>query len=106
MHKCTKEELDRFYEPTKASSGLVEHLKEAEAFMCLNWRGVELAGEDPAINSQTIDIMLVPCNMRDTLLGDFTKEDRIPENCNYDKDKLIEYLGPIQLLVYQNSGSF
>ena len=23
MHKCTPEEMDRFYEPTKASSGLV-----------------------------------------------------------------------------------
>ena len=74
--------------------------------MCLDWSGVELQGEDPAYNTKTIDVMFIPCNMKETLLGDATEDDRIPQNCNYDKDKLIEYLGPIQMLIYKNIGSF
>ena len=103
MHKCTPEDMKRFYEPSKASGGLVKQLQELDAFMCLDWRGTELAGEDPAINSKNIDVMLLPCNMK---LGDFTEDHRIPENCNRDKEELIKYLGPIQMLVYRNIGSF
>ena len=72
--------------------------------MCLDWTDVELNGEDPADNTKTIDVMLLPCNMKITLLdGD---ADRIPDECNWDRKKLIEYLGPIRMMVYNNFGSF
>lgn len=56
---------------------MVKRLKEANAFMCLEWSDVELQGEDPAYNTRTIDVMFLPCNMKETLLGDATEDDRI-----------------------------
>ena len=48
--------------------------------------------------------MLLPCNMKETLIGG--TEDRIPEDCNWDRDELLKYLGPLRLLIYNNMGSF
>ena len=90
MHKCSEKEMARFHPPTKASAGLVNRYKELNAFMCLDMRGVELNGEDPAINTRTIDVMLLPCNMKETMLGG--EVDRIPDECNWDRKKLIKYL--------------
>lgn len=61
---------------------MVKRYTEAQAFMCLDWSKIDLYGEDPADNTKTIDIMLLPCNMKLTLLGG--TEDRIPEDCNWD----------------------
>ena len=72
--------------------------------MCLNWSDIELQGEDPADNTKTLDIMLLPCNMKETMLGG--KEDAIPEDCNYDRDELIKYLGPLRMLIWKNVGRF
>lgn len=48
--------------------------------------------------------MLLPCNMRETLLGG--EEDKIPDDCNYDKNELIKYLGPLRMLIWKNVGRF
>ena len=104
MHVCTDEEFDRFSPPRKSSQGLVDWYREEKALMCLDWSGIELYGEDPQDNTRTIDIMLLPCNMRETLLGG--TEDRIPADCNWEKDELIKYLGPLRMLTYKNVGSF
>ena len=66
----------------------------------MDWSEIELFGEDPADNTKTIDFMLLPCNMKETLLGG--KEDRIPEDCNWDRNELTKYLGPIRMLIYSN----
>ena len=45
--------------------------------------------------------------MKETaLIDDFINADSVPENCNFDKKKLFNYLGPIQMLVYSNSPGF
>lgn len=72
--------------------------------MCLDWNNIELKGEDPASNTKNVDVMLLPCNMKISILdGD---EDRIPEECNYDRHRLIEYIGNIRMIIYYNSESF
>ena len=43
---------------------------------------------------------MIPCGMRETNMGG--TEDRIPEDCNYDRKALIEYLGSIQMKIYYN----
>ena len=86
MHVCTEEEFARFHKPNKASSGLVSRYKEAKGFMCMDMRDLQLQGMDPADNTKTVDVMFLPCNMKETLLSDYLKEDRIPEDCNYDRD--------------------
>ena len=50
--------------------------------------------------------MLLPCNVKETSLVKTLKEDRIPENCNRNRTKLIEYLGPVEIFIYSNVGSF
>ena len=44
--------------------------------------------------------MMVPCGLRETTIGG--TDDRVPEDCNYDKEALIEYLGSIKMLMYYN----
>ena len=61
---------------------------------------------DPADNTKTVDVMFLPCNMKETLLSDYLKEDRIREDCNYDRDEFIKYLGSLQMLIWKNVGSF
>jgi hypothetical protein len=51
-----------------------------------------------------MDVILNPCNYKMTLSG--ASEDRIPEDCNWDKQKLIDYMGPSEMLVYYNTGRF
>ena len=48
--------------------------------------------------------MFLPCNIKLTLLS--SSDDGIPDNCNYDLDKLTNYMGPMQMLIYKNEGSF
>ena len=93
MHKCSEAEIARFKEPNKSSKGLVNRLTEAQGFMCIDWTQIELFGEEPAETTKTIDVMFLPCNMKETLLGGTV--DKIPEGCNYDKQALVDYLGPI-----------
>ena len=50
--------------------------------------------------------MLLPCNVKETALVKTLKEDRIPENCNRNRTKLIDYLGPVEMFIYSNVGSF
>ena len=33
-------------------------------------------------------------------------EDRIPEDCVWNRDELIKYLGPIRMLIYKNVSRF
>lgn len=61
--------------------------------MCLDWTNLELAGEDPAVKRKNLDVMLLPCNMKESLLSSST--DKIPDDCNYDQGELLKYLGPI-----------
>ena len=51
--------------------------------MCLDWKTVELKATEYGPNFKTMDIQLLPCNMRETIIGG--SEDRIPSDCNYDQ---------------------
>ena len=52
--------------------------------------------------------MFLPCSARETLLDndDLMKEDRIPQDCNFDYDKMTEYLGFLNMHIYTNMGRF
>ena len=36
VHKCTEEDMKKFYEPGKKSKDKIEDLKKREALLCLN----------------------------------------------------------------------
>ena len=82
MHQCTEKDMARFHQPSRSSRGLVDKYKKLNGFMCLDWSKIEMQATPYKKNFKAMDIMLVPCGMRETLLGG--TEDRIPEDCNYD----------------------
>ena len=62
---------------------MAEKYKEAGGFMCMDWSAIELQATPHKKNYKAMDIMFLPCGMRETLQG--AKEDRIPDNCNFDQ---------------------
>ena len=70
MHKCSKEELNRFYEPRKDQSSKVKKLQDANAFMCLDWSKVELYGNKDQDEFKYLDVNFLPCNVKETALID------------------------------------
>ena len=63
--------------------------------MCLNWSDVELQGNRIQDSYKLLDVMFLPCNVKESVfsVGGEYFEDRIPENCNYNKEEFLEYLG-------------
>ena len=72
--------------------------------MCIDWKAVQLKATEFGPEYQTIDIMLMPCGSDDTLYGGI--EPRIPDDCNFDRQKMLDYLGPLQMLIWKNVGRF
>lgn len=72
--------------------------------MCLDWNQVRLQANEFASNYVALDVMLVPCSVKLTFQGAI--DDRISENCNFDQQKLIEYISPSTMLIWRNIGSF
>jgi len=101
---CTDEDYKRFYEPSKTSADRIEKYKKLGGWMCFDWSTVELAGTEAGSNFRTMDIMVNPCNFDLTLSG--ATDARIPEDCNWDKQKYIDYMSPGEMLMYYNTGRF
>ena len=70
----------------------------------MDWDAIKLQADPYKPIYKAMDIMLLPCGMRETLIG--AKEDSIPTDCNYNQTKLFDYLGPLQILVWKNAGRF
>lgn len=72
---------------------------------CIDWdkAEIEMFGTQGSGNYGSFELSLFPCNMR---LGYFgADDDLIDSECVYDRDKQIEYLGPLNVLVYYNMES-
>jgi len=65
---------------------------------------IDLFGSEASGVYAEIDIMVMPCNMPLKFLG--AEDDRIGEECVADLEKQIEYLGPMNMLVYFNQETF
>ena len=101
LHACTKEELARFNPPenTDIADKIQMQFTEGSLF-CLDWKEEqrELWGNwRNLVNYSYIDVMLVPCA---SSLAD-------AEECIWDKDQVIDYIGPIwHMDVYFNQQNF
>ena len=106
MHLCTDEDYASFYEPTEEAANRLVKMKKNGGMMCLDWEKEDpfFAGYESNPDYKTLDLMFLPCSADDRLSG--TNESRIPENCNSNRDELIKYLGPLQMVLYFNSGEF
>ena len=83
FYERTEKYFANFYEPNLRSSGKVNKYKKSGGFMCLDWKAVELKATDYGPNFKTIDIILLPCSMRETLYG--ASQDRILSDSDHDQ---------------------
>lgn len=75
--------------------------------MCLDWNDDEpllIYGKERNDEYQRIEIVLVPCNYIHTHLG-YTGDSIAPE-CVADLDAQLEYLGPIDVMLYHTEEHF
>ena len=108
MHPCTAEDYAKFYPPDQRSKGTIERIRAApnRDMLCLDWAeaGIDLFGTESSGTYSEIDIGVLPCNVRLTTLG--ATDDRISDTCVADLTKQIEYLGPMNILIYYNHEVF
>ena len=110
-HKCTEEDFNAFPAPVPEASGLLEAYKSSPTrnLYCLDWDkfGDELAiwgVEDDEISYQRFEFVLVPCNYVHTEFGDIG--DTVAKECIPDRDKQMNYLGNIKLVVFSTEQEF
>ena len=66
---------------------------------CLDWsEDISIYGNERNDNYQRIELVLVPCNYLHTHLG--FEGDTIHPDCVANLDEQIDYLGPIEFLMY------
>ena len=93
------------------AAGLLELYKSSPTrnLYCLDWDkfGDELSIwgiEEDEIRYQRFEFVVVPCNYVHTEFGDIG--DFVSEECIPDRDKQMEYLGNIKLIVYSTEQVF
>lgn len=83
-----------------------DETEPASGLICIDWaeQGVDLWGYsgDSTAESGTLDVQVLPCHVKETLLGG--TEDRIPAICNRDQQTSIDYIGPMQMVAIYNEG--
>ena len=107
MQKCTQADYDKFYAPDFRSEAMFESLKASDGLFCFDWQkyGPELYRSWTISNTYiSVDIQAIPCGSY--LPGIDDESDRVKEECNWDRDSLIEYLGSFSLSVVYNQGTF
>ena len=110
-HKCKSSDWENFTEPSKAYSDSFQVIKDDPkgVMYCIDWEGddvepIEIYGNEKNDEYQRVELVLVPCNYLHTHLG--YEGDTIAPECIADLDKQIEYLGPIEFLVYHTQETF
>ena len=80
----------------------MEHLKSKNGLMCLDWtnQAGSLQGSESGAAWRVLDVMVVPCNVK--LTGYGAEDDRIPEDCNQDKQTAIDWLQSYNMVTYYN----
>ena len=73
---------------------------------CLDWdsQDILIYGNERNDEYQRIELVLTPCNYLHTHLG--YKDDKIHPECVADLEKQIEYLGPLDFVLYHTEEVF
>ena len=68
--------------------------------------GISIYGNQTIDSSYSVlDLMAVPCSVRESAYsGDDFYE--IDPNCHYNKQEVLEWLGPYDLITYTNTATF
>ena len=107
MKACTISDFDKFWPVNENQKVRVEKLKTDGSLQCIDWSNedIKIWGTEASGNSGLIDVIAMPCHVRETMIGG--TEDRIPADCERNIERYREYLGPGQdLVAYHNQQAF
>ena len=102
MHPCTEEDFEKFYPIERRSASIFESFKKDGGLYCIDWQsaGMDLFGSERFDETyQGIDIAVIPCGMSYTL-PDGSLYEKDENECAWDKEEFIDYLGDTYLLTY------
>ena len=105
--KCTEEDWAEFPPPAQASADSWNDIKSGEkrGMFCLDWsEDIFIYGNEKNEEYQRIELVLTPCNYLHTHLG--YKNDTVHPDCVADLEKQIEYLGPLDFMLYHTEQVF
>ena len=105
MHKCTAEDYAKFNLLESEVSRKIESLRKEGGLFCLHWTelGNDIWGTwADGKGYAALDIQAVPCGYQYTAYDGTVERGR--EDCNWDKEKLKEYLGgtSFELNIFSN----
>lgn len=107
-HRCTEEDLKEFYPVSDKDAAEYESLVEGETrgLFCLDsWEDDYLIGGEYSSNFySSLDLILAPCNYIHTEISDFG--DSVDPECIPDLAAQLEYMGPLDTVIYMNSERF
>ena len=66
--------------------------------MCVDWKEIRLQAHEYVPTYRALDVILWPCGIKETNYGG--EKDNIPDDCNYDKQEMVDYLGPLKMLIW------
>ena len=106
LEPCTDQDFLRFNPIDSRSEDRVEQFKKEGGLFCLDWakENFKLFGSPSDANHSVIDVSVVPCGLSDTVLGG--TDLNIRDDCNWDRDAAIEYIGDFNIVSYYNIGRF
>jgi hypothetical protein len=113
-HQCTEDDLKKFYKTNRRHAGSIQRLIDDRGFYCLNDRDIynktlnyTFFGDSHTANHRRIEFSFLPCQS-----GPYTDYDRslkTEKNCETGPNqlqKIIDYLGTPEMIVYYNQEYF
>ena len=104
VRNCTDADFDKFYEPSKSSEHRIKKFRKNGGLYCIDFQNIDITLYSSWIYEEyfsAIDILAVPCGTK--LPGDNAP---IRDDCEWNRDTVLEYLGTLNLVIYYNQGVF
>ena len=102
MHPCNEEDFQKFQPVEKRSASVFDSYKKNGGLYCIDWQSedLDLFGSGRFDEYfQAIDILVAPCGMSYTL-NDGSLYQKDENECKWDKDEFVDYLGDTFYLTY------
>ena len=108
FHRCTTEDLAQFYPLARSAKDEFKSLTEDahRGLFCLDsWpEDMYIGGDFSSADYQSLDFILTPCNYIHNEMSNYG--DKPTPECIPDLRKQLDYMGPLDVVIYMNSERF
>jgi hypothetical protein len=105
-HKCTDADFDKFYPVSQNSKDelKVTRTDPKKGLFCLDeWTDdLFVGGDEAGKDYQIVEMIMAPCNYVNREFNKTATEDTIAKDCIADLNAQMEYMGPLEMLLYAN----